>query len=208
MDIDNVNKTLDEIKKERQREARRRYKAKNKEKLLAQQREQYHLKKNDSEFKRRKKEYRLKYKHKATENYKIKLEDPEYKKIRLEQNKKSHLKNKFKYKKNKYVSPGAKLRRALKRQAKADFVNEFKSSKGCSLCGWNKFSEGLDLHHIKGTKEFSLGHARNKSIEKIREELNKCVVVCATCHRGIHAGILSLPDLTLIEHEHQKHKTG
>lgn len=124
---------------------------------------------------------------KRNAEYQAKKDKPEVKQKRKES-----------YKKNK-----SKIYK--RRQEKIDFINNFKSNKGCILCGWNKFSEGLDLHHIRD-KEFGLAQSINgRSLQKIREELNKCVVVCATCHRGIHAEILSLPDLTLIEHEHQKH---
>jgi hypothetical protein len=156
---DEVLQKLKDIDKERNKEANRRYKAKNREKILAKRNAEYQAKKNNPEVKQKTKESYIKNKSKIYE----------------------------------------------KRKEKLNFINNFKSEKGCFLCGWNKFPQGLDLHHTKN-KEFGLAQSVNgKSIEKIREELNKCVVVCAICHRGIHAEILSLPGLTLIEHEHQKH---
>ena len=46
-----------------------------------------------------------------------------------------------------------------------------------------------DFHHILGDKEVSPSHIlRGKSItdKKVLEELNKCVLLCANCHRMRH----------------------
>lgn len=44
-----------------------------------------------------------------------------------------------------------------------------------------------DFHHLDPTqKDFQIGK-KNWSFEKIKSELDKCVLVCAVCHRKIHA---------------------
>ena len=35
----------------------------------------------------------------------------------------------------------------------------------------------------------ALGAGRLKKFESSKEELDKCVLVCANCHREVHAGI-------------------
>lgn len=65
----------------------------------------------------------------------------------------------------------------------------------CSECGYNKCLDALELHHINPeTKEFSLGgmRARPKSWSIVVEELKKCVLLCANCHREVEAGIRHL----------------
>ena len=56
------------------------------------------------------------------------------------------------------------------------------------------------MHHIDPkTKEFGIGDTGyTKSWEKIRNEADKCVLVCANCHREIEAGITQLPTETLV----------
>ncbi len=65
----------------------------------------------------------------------------------------------------------------------------------CVTCGYKKCVWAFDLHHIDGsTKEFGLSvRGLTRSWEKLKEEADKCILVCANCHREIHAGITQLP---------------
>lgn len=66
---------------------------------------------------------------------------------------------------------------------------------GCYLCGWAGFPEGLDFHHINPKeKKFNIMKGY-KSWPKLMDELVKCVVLCARCHRGVESGHMwvSLP---------------
>ena len=66
----------------------------------------------------------------------------------------------------------------------------------CQICGYSKYQGALDLHHIDPSeKDFSLGHkGYTRSWERIKEELDKCVLLCATCHREVEGGITQLPE--------------
>ena len=45
-----------------------------------------------------------------------------------------------------------------------------------------------DFHHVNPkNKDFSIGKINAKSFEKIRKELDKCVLLCANCHRKVHS---------------------
>ena len=61
----------------------------------------------------------------------------------------------------------------------------------CSKCGYSKCKEALEFHHkIPSQKEFSIalkGHCR--SWERVRAEIEKCDLLCANCHRELHAEI-------------------
>ena len=53
----------------------------------------------------------------------------------------------------------------------------------------------LEFHHInpKG-KDFGIGaNGYTKSWEKVKKELDKCVLVCSNCYREIHAEIRECP---------------
>ncbi len=67
---------------------------------------------------------------------------------------------------------------------------EYKSKLSCERCGYNQHPAALDFHHKDGsTKLFSMGQAptRGYSWETILEEIAKCEVLCANCHRIEHA---------------------
>ncbi len=80
-----------------------------------------------------------------------------------------------------------------RREKIATMAIEYKGDK-CIECGYNKCSQALDFHHVDPTtNNFGIsagGHTR--SWEKVKEELDKCVLLCANCHREVHAGILNI----------------
>ena len=80
------------------------------------------------------------------------------------------------------------------RKRKKDLISVFGSK--CCICGFNSFQEGLDFHHVNPKeKSFSFGlQASTKALEKQLEELRKCILVCANCHRGIHANKILVPE--------------
>lgn len=73
-------------------------------------------------------------------------------------------------------------------------VVEYKGGR-CKLCGYHKTPWAMDLHHINASKkDFGLSlRGLTRSLDKIMKEADKCILVCANCHREIHAGITQLP---------------
>ena len=73
---------------------------------------------------------------------------------------------------------------------------EYKGGR-CQLCGYNKCNAALEFHHLnKGEKSFGLSRKGiTRSWESIRRELDKCVLICANCHREVEAGVASVPGL-------------
>jgi hypothetical protein len=65
------------------------------------------------------------------------------------------------------------------------YLNKIKE-KGCSLCGYRKCFDALDFHHVTQDKTYSI--SKLTSVKPVIEELKKCILVCANCHREIHSG--------------------
>ena len=66
----------------------------------------------------------------------------------------------------------------------------------CQICSYDRCSSALELHHIDSSqKEFGFGgiRANPKAIAEIKEELKKCILLCANCHREVHSGIVCVP---------------
>ena len=80
----------------------------------------------------------------------------------------------------------SKRRKRLK-----EMVVSYKGGK-CRICGYNKCIGAFDLHHLDGkTKEFGLStRGLTRSWVKLKAEADKCILVCANCHREIHAGLV------------------
>lgn len=79
---------------------------------------------------------------------------------------------------------------------------EYKGGK-CRVCGYCKYQGALELHHINSDeKEFGIGDkGYTRSWEKVKSELDKCILLCANCHREISAGVQQLPDESLVVNE-------
>lgn len=64
------------------------------------------------------------------------------------------------------------------------FVARLKVERGCSDCGYNKHPDALDFDHLPGTeKRCGVAYMMRWSRKLILEEIAKCEVVCANCHR-------------------------
>ena len=71
----------------------------------------------------------------------------------------------------------------MRRKFRKALLGEIKVSRGCTLCGYNGYHGSLDLHHLDPSTKVKpkpttvLGHIA---------EIQKCVVLCANCHRQVH----------------------
>jgi hypothetical protein len=73
------------------------------------------------------------------------------------------------------------------RQNARDFIWEYLSTHPCSQCG-EADPIVLEFHHLGGKDtEVSRLIGRGASIDAIRAEITKCIVLCASCHRRITA---------------------
>ena len=72
-----------------------------------------------------------------------------------------------------------------------DLKNQAIEYKGgcCSICGYKKCSAALEFHHLNPKeKDFSLAELKMYAFnDVIKRELDKCVLLCANCHREKHS---------------------
>jgi hypothetical protein len=95
----------------------------------------------------------------------------------------------------------ALIKAVVKRRRKIKALSiEYKGGK-CQTCSYNRCQAALELHHIDASlKSFGIGDkGYTRSWEKVKAELDKCILLCANCHREVSAGILQLPKETLVE---------
>ena len=61
----------------------------------------------------------------------------------------------------------------------------------CTTCGYNRCRQALEFHHVNpADKVFSCdsGNLSNKKWETVQRELDKCILLCANCHRELEYG--------------------
>lgn len=93
-----------------------------------------------------------------------------------------------------YCSPNCKNKAIYKRRISFGLrpevirlyriTDSVKLTAGCKYCGYNIHPAALDFDHPVGVeKRFNIGQGANRNIVILWEEINKCDVVCANCHR-------------------------
>jgi len=70
--------------------------------------------------------------------------------------------------------------------------NQWKTTQSCLICKEDHI-ECLDFHHLDpAVKDGDVSDmVRNVGWNTLMNEVQKCVVLCANCHRKYHAGIFS-----------------
>lgn len=79
--------------------------------------------------------------------------------------------------------------RALLNKSNKILCVEYKGGK-CSCCGYNKCLGALEFHHVDPlTKDPNFNLNKNRSIERQKTEIDKCILLCSNCHRELHESI-------------------
>jgi predicted HNH restriction endonuclease len=99
-------------------------------------------------------------------------------------------KRKYSDRREALIKAVAKRRRKIKTLA-----IEYKGGR-CQVCGYDKCEGALELHHLdQSKKDFGIGDkGYTRAWSKVQAELDKCILLCANCHREIGAGITQLPE--------------
>ena len=73
-----------------------------------------------------------------------------------------------------------------RRKNKRKLIELFGGS--CSKCGYNKCEAALTFHHLDPTiKDYSISSkGLSVSLEKLKKETTKCILICFNCHMESH----------------------
>lgn len=73
-----------------------------------------------------------------------------------------------------------------KKKLKVELIRKFGGV--CTRCGYSQNINALEFHHIdKMNKSFNLAQMTSHSRDKVIQEANKCVLLCANCHRELES---------------------
>lgn len=103
-----------------------------------------------------------------------------------------HGKTKFSYnKENETYYCGRCKSAERKRERRLELKMKAIKYKGgkCSKCGYSLDHSALEFHHVDmSTKEFNISkYALNRPWKEVQDELDKCILLCANCHREVHS---------------------
>jgi hypothetical protein len=145
------------------------------------------------------KEKKREYQRAYYENNKDKLRQVrrEYYKENKEYYQRLNKENRLKWSQQPEVAAKLKEQRKLRADKHRQLISEIQLHYGCRnpSCQWKGEFQSCDLdyHHFDGsTKTNQVSWMATCSIEAILAEINKCVVLCAICHRRHHSGLLLL----------------
>lgn len=95
---------------------------------------------------------------------------------------KEYRKNHYNGNKEKYI-----LKAKVNTQTNVDKFNEFKKTLKCSSCTEKRWWI-LDFHHLDPSeKDIEISKLiRSGSSKRIKDEIEKCIVLCSNCHRDLH----------------------
>lgn len=84
--------------------------------------------------------------------------------------------------KQKYINKASRNRKIF-----VDKFIEYKKGLSCSICGESRYWV-LDFHHRNPIeKELDIAAlVQGQNLKKLKEEIDKCDVLCSNCHRDLH----------------------
>jgi len=81
-----------------------------------------------------------------------------------------------------------KLYKRKQRVERVKLCRDIKREAGCKYCNESE-PVALDFHHVEDKIE-CVSRLIHSSESKLLAEIAKCIVICANCHRKLHAGLI------------------
>jgi 5-methylcytosine-specific restriction endonuclease McrA len=94
-----------------------------------------------------------------------------------------------------YRCKKCRQQRVLEWRRRARLILIAEAGGACIICGYDRCVGALHFHHLDpARKEFGISRRGfTRSIEKMRAEAAKCVLLCSNCHAEVEAGAATLP---------------
>jgi 5-methylcytosine-specific restriction endonuclease McrA len=69
----------------------------------------------------------------------------------------------------------------------------------CCICGYDRPMRALQFHHVEPSSKRLEINAKGValSLDKLRAEARKCVLLCSNCHAEVEDGLVSVPAAAL-----------
>jgi hypothetical protein len=77
----------------------------------------------------------------------------------------------------------------VRRKKNIDYIKGKKENCPCADCGCSYPGPVMEYHHLDGRDKdpnFGLRQMKTWGKQRIDEELSKCIILCANCHRMRH----------------------
>ena len=83
----------------------------------------------------------------------------------------------------------------MRRRRKLKVMLVAEAGGGCAVCGYDRHLRALAFHHVDpADKRLQISwNGVTQSIETLRAEAQKCVLLCANCHAEVEDGLIELP---------------
>jgi len=78
-----------------------------------------------------------------------------------------------------------------KQRKKIELV-KYKGGK-CKICGYDKCIQALEFHHLDPLKKDFNISSNSFSFEKMKKEVDKCILICSNCHKELHYLNINIP---------------
>ncbi len=93
-----------------------------------------------------------------------------------------------------YRCPQCRATSVIRRRARIRLEIITEAGGRCSMCGYDRHPAALQFHHMDpASKAFTLCNGDTRSLERMRAEAAKCVLLCANCHAEVEIGFIQLP---------------
>jgi transposase len=94
-----------------------------------------------------------------------------------------------------YRCKRCRMERVMRRRRKLKELLVAEAGGRCCICGYDRHVRALEFHHIDPeTKRFQISwNGVTQSLETLRREARKCVLLCSNCHAEVEDGVATLP---------------